>query len=192
MTRRLRPEQRAVTGWVAGPFSQTERQWYAALADRVGHRLAPDYADAIINWRYGRPPDHILARWLQEYEDEKWTLDDRIRSRVEHKVDRFHKQEHMGFLRRLGKFGHAVMDEVAKNPGGMEQPVILKYVADGMNQGMMLHSTRRQEEQISMGGLTINIGNKPPPRKLRPKQVEQMIEGTFTEVPALASPRDDD
>ena len=190
-TSKERIRTRVTVGWYPGSHSVKERQAYAALADRVGHRLAPDYADSIINWKLGRPPDKQLSAWLHEYEDEKWPVDDRVRSRVEHKVDRFHKQEHVNFLRQMMKAGRKALEPVEAT-GDMPQPVILKYIADGVNQGMMLHSARSQQtEQLSLGGLTINVGNRPTPKKLRAKQVEQVIEGVFTEVPALASPRDD-
>ena len=183
--------KRLRTGWYPGNHSIRERQMYAALADRVGHKQAPDYADHIINWRLGRPPDQVLARWLQECEDNAWTVEDGLRARIEARVDRFHKQDHITFVRQMIKAGRKAMSSVEET-GDMAQPVILKYIADGVNQGMMLHSPRRQEEQMSVGGLTINIGNKPPQRKLRPRQVEQLIEGTFTEIPTLASGNPDD
>lgn len=183
--------KRLTVGWRAGNQSIKERQWYAALADVVGHTKAPEYADEIINWKLGRPPESVLGDWLHQYDDEEWTVDDRIRVRVENKVARFHKQEHITFLRRVGQFGITILDK-ATQQGAMPDPVQLKYAGDAYNQGMMLHSARSQPtESLSLGGLTINVGNRPTPRKLKPKQVEQVIEGTFTEVPAqLGSPRD--
>lgn len=183
--------KRKTTGWRAGIHSIKERQWYAALADCVGHTKAPEYADEIINWKLGRPTDTILTDWLHQHDDEEWTVDDRIRVRVENKVARFHKQEHITFLRRVGKFGIAILDN-ATQLGAMPDPIQLKYAGDAYNQGMMLHSARSQPtESLSLGNLTINVGNRPTPRKLRPKQVEQVIEGVFTEVPVqLASGSD--
>lgn len=156
-----------------------ERMWYICLADKVGHLQAPKYADDIINWKQSRPPDHILQQWLIDYDDGKHIVDEAVRARVEAKVDRFHKQEHVTFLRQMMKAGKKAMEPV-EEAGDMKQPVILKYIADGVNQGMLMHNARNQPvEALSLGGLTINVGQRPPPRKLRQKEVDQIIEGDF-------------
>jgi hypothetical protein len=82
------------------------------------------------------------------------------------------------------KAGHRALDPVEES-GDMKQPVILKYLADGVNQGMMLHNQRAQQQDssVNLGGLTINVGNKPPPRKLRQKDVDQIIDGDFKLLP---------
>ena len=185
---------RKTEGYNAGRHTEREKQWYAALADVVGYSKAPEYADHIINWRQCRPPDSIMRDWLWDYDAGKWEVEDAIRSKVENKVQRFHKQEHMGFLRRMIKAGHRALDPVEAD-GDMKQPVILKYLADGVNQGMMLHNQRQpQSEGLSLGGLTINVGTRPPPRKLRQKDVDQalslqspeIIEGDFKLLPEMS------
>ena len=174
---------RKTDGYVGNRHTAREQQQYAALSDKVGHKLAPAYADDIIMWKQCMPPPHILEQWLLDYEDGKWEVPDRIRQRVEAKLDRFHKQEHLSFMRRMLKAGNKALDPVEKT-GDMKQPVILKYIADGVNQGYMLHQNQKpQQEQMNVGGLTINIGQKPPPRKLKAKESNQIIDGEFKLLP---------
>lgn len=182
------PEQyrgpRKTTGYTGNSNTVKERRWYAALADKVGFRNAPKYVDDIIIWKQGRPPAHILENWLRDYDDAKFDVPDDIRVRVENRVERFHKQKHMGFLQRMIASGHRALDPVEET-GDMKQPVILKYIADGVNQGMMLHSSRAAAamETMGLGGLTINIGNKPPPRKLKQKDVDKIMDAEFSVIP---------
>lgn len=175
---------RKLEGYTGNRHTIRERAWYLALAETVGYKDAPLYADDIINWHQGRPPDHILKRWLYEYDDGNHQYDDAVKTRVEQRVARLNKQRHMGFLQRMIKAGHRALDPVEED-GDMKQPVILKYIADGVNQGMLLHNQKQQQESsISLGGLTINVGKQPPPRKLRAKDVDAVVDGEFKLLPA--------
>lgn len=174
--------ERVTEGYWGNRHTEREKQWYAALSEKVGYKNAPKYADDIINWQQARPPDHLLARWLNEYDNGDWPIDDAIRVRVENKVDRFHKQEHMGFLRQMLKAGKKALAPLEAT-GDMRQPVILKYIADGVNQGFLMHNDRqKQTEGLQMGGLTINIGQKPPPRKLRQRDVDAIQGGALDQI----------
>jgi hypothetical protein len=175
---------RLTEGYSGNRHTAREKQWYAALADTVGYKYAPKYCDDIINWKQARPPDHILKRWLEDYEDGAYTVDPAILAKVEARVQKFHKQEHVTFLRKLQKAGDKVADAVIKT-GHTRQPVLIKYAADGANQGWLLHQQHRpSQELMNLAGLTINVGQRPPPRKLRPRDAEKIIEGEFKELPS--------
>ena len=176
-------------GYWGNKHTPREREWYIALAEKVGHQQAPNYADYIILWKQGRPPDNILEKWLFEHEDGDHTVSPRVQTRVDNKVDRHFKMKHILWLQKMMDAGIKAIEPVEET-GEMAQPVLIKYLADGVNQGMMLHQTKieRQSDTIAFSGLTINVGKPPTPRKLR--QRNDTVDAEFKELPAGDDERD--
>ena len=177
--------RRDADGYYGGMHTVRERAWYLALSDKVGHKNAPDYADAIIVWHATRPGMPTLNQWQREYDDglHHETITEDIRAKVGNRVDKHHKQEHRNWLRQMMKAGVKLIDS-ADEHGNISQPQSIKYLADGVNQGMLAqHEPGRTQGEVNLGGLTINVG-KPPPRKLRARdKPEQLIEAEFKELP---------
>jgi hypothetical protein len=183
----------ADTGWVGGSISTATRQQFIALINTVGSvHHAKRLMKHIIISRDSVPLDKIPDDQLQA-----WALRAADGEQVPPKIEAAVKKRLMGWeewatrevIHAYRDAGVATADLAAQGMLPAEKQVQLKYVADGIS--MMTRDTAgafgsQKPTQTVMNGITVMMGNRPPPKKLRERVQPQLeapaIDAEFTEV----------
>ena len=174
----MRPNQKIpikkLLGYKGGPGTARERAWYLALSDYVGHTVAPSYADDVVIWRE-KPTDVKLKQWQLEYDQGYHgdTITQEIREKVAMRVNRLHKQQYRDHLRLMMDVATALL----KDGKEIVQPIALKYLADGINQGMLAYNVRTDEAPRRVG--RFKSKQKAPTQRALAAPKEQAVTAEF-------------
>lgn len=137
------------------------------------------------------PPPHIIYSWARAVDAGEEEVDPKLFKLMEDRIMRmFTAQVRKGIVqssRALQHLGKKVIDGTL-DPKTQSQILSLGQAVNyGVGNYATFHKAvtapRQEDGTLPLGGLTINIGQRPPPKKLRARE-PLMIEGEFKEVPA--------
>lgn len=137
----------------------------------------------------GAPPPHVIYSWARELDAGEIEVDPKLFKIMEDRLMRmFSAQVRKGIVqssKALQHLGKKVIDGTL-DPKTQSQILSLGQAVNyGVGNYATFHKAvtapRQDDGSLPLGGLTINIGQRPPPRKLRARE-PLLIEGEFREV----------